>query len=654
MSKARILHAVIILQWFLPGSSALPYELDGTTVFEGHLLKGIVNISITYLKNYSPLAIATADTWCNETLHNKLAEALLREIQGTGIWPVLVFGNDRPVSLTGNNATKPGSVILLLNDGDTSNEGLLIQRMLKTLSTNPSWNPRARFVIVSTAVPSSTFGQYTMVRSAVNHSSLLNIVDAIFITPEPIQSSRFPETSFRPPAMEVLTCFPYGPNRSCNDNVDVTLLDRWEEEEEEEVDRRGARFRNNANLFPSKTITNLRGCDVTMKYLQWAPLVMSSDRNTFPEIFDEGLEVRIMKTVAETTNFTLDLLPAEKHVKVDGYFGAQWLHTEVLSSSDATRPHFTGAFTWFVPSEREIPRWQSLIKIFNPTFWSLVLLLYILGSVTFWALANTPTSGEETAAFSDVILIFIHALSMILSASVYKKPKRTQSQMFFLLWSFYCLQINIAYQSSLIGFLTNPGYLPRINNLDGLLESGIELGIQSGLETYFNDTSDPRNKRILKSYIKCDSKNIDVCLSRMAYKRNLAVAGGRIGIEFSAYTKYIKNGKPLYVPFRDNIQQGHMVVYLRMNSVLLQRIDSIVLRLQNSGLIDKWVHDLRRKFGKHFDYAPISDGFCVLTLTHLEGPFYLLSLGLLTSLTTCFLEIIHHIRATNYKNKLAI
>jgi hypothetical protein len=194
----------------------------------------------------------------------------------------------------------------------------------------------------------------------------------------------------------------------------------------------------------------------------------------------------------------------------------------------------------------------------------------------------------------------------------------------------------------LIGFLTNPGHLPRINDLDGLLESGIELGIQSGVKYYFNDTSDPRNKRILKSHTNCDFKTSLVCLDRMAYKGDLAVAGGRNGLEFLSYIKYLKNGKPLYVPLKDNIQQGHMVIYLRKGNILLKRIDSIVLRLQNAGLIDKWVNDIRRTFGKHFGNVPINDDFSVLTMSHLEGAFSLLLFRMLLSVMTWFLEIIHH------------
>jgi hypothetical protein len=438
-------------------------------------------------------------------------------------------------------------------------------------------------------------------------------------------------------AVDVFTRFPFGSKNIGNNNLDVTFLDRWVET----VEGGGGTFRNNANLFPSKSVTDLSGRNVTMAYGLWPPLVMSSDSNASATP-DEGLEIRIMKTVAETTNFTLVLRRPKDRVKVDGYFGAQWLNTDLLLPVECTWPHFTGAFAWFVPIERDIPRWQSLVKIFNPSFWLLVFFVYVLGSLAFWALASYQRADRETASFRNVVLIFMNSFSILLSHSVYRKPKRAQSQAFFLLWSFYCLQINNAYQSSLIGFLTNPGHLPRINDVDGLLESGIKLGVHTGLTYHFNDTSDPRNKRILKSHIDCDVQTSHVCLDRMAYRGDLAVAGGKNGLEFLSYTKYMKNGKPLYVPLKDNIQQGHMVIYLKRGSILLKRIDSIVLRLQNAGLIDRWFNDIWRKFGKHFNDASVNDGFCVLTMSHLEGAFSLLLFGMLLSIMTLCLELIHH------------
>jgi hypothetical protein len=639
---------MILLEWFVPGTCVLLHPPGDTTVFERHLLKGIVNISVTYFTNSRPLIILTADAWCNNTLQNRLGDSVFRDIHAVTIWPLLTFSTNCCAPVTGKTAAKHDAVILLLNEDNTSYEDIVLQRMLRKLVTCSFWNPRARYVIASTAVPTSTHGQHAVAVSILNHFYALSILNAIFLIQEPVQRNNS-EISSEPLAIDIFTLPQHGPQKSGNRILDVAFLDRWVSEE----GRTGSGFRNNVSLFRSQPITDMRGSNVTMAYFVWPPLVMSSDMtgSAISKLCNEGLELRLLKTVAEHTNVTFDFRKKKFNVKAHGYFGAQWLETERLDSFDATWTHFTGAVTWFVPRERAIPRWQSLIKIFNPGFWLLVFFIYVLGSLTFWVLGNTQSRDKETASFRHVILIFMNTLSMALSESVYKKPKRIRSQIFFLLWSLYCFEVNNAYQSSLIGFLTNPGHLPRINDIDSLLESGVELGIQSGIQSDLKDASDPRNKRILKSYITCSGINLDKCLKRMAYEGDLAVAGGRIGLEFLAHTKYMKNGKPLYVPFKDNIQQGHMVIYLKKGSILLERINSIVLRLQNAGIIDKWVNDIRRKFAKHFDDALFEDGFCVLTLGHLEGAFYLLLLGMFVSVTIWLLEIIHHFFGQRFRKE---
>ena len=639
MIQARILHWMILLGLFLPGSSGLLQAPGDTTFFERHLLEGTVNISATYFTSSSPLVILTAGAWRNSTLQNKLGDSLFRDIHAVTNWPVLTFGSNSCAPTTGNTIGKYGAVIFLLNEEDASYEKDILLSMLDTLSMCSFWNPRARYIVVSTTAPVSRHGQHAIVVSILKHFSTSDILNVILLIQEPVQRNNS-EISSEPPAIDIFTLSQHTPARTLSEVLDFTFVDRWVSEEGGTC----VGFRNNTILFRSQPITDMRGRNVAMTYIEWHPLVISSDRNhsAMSKRYIDGIEIRLMKTVAEHTNFTIEFRRLKRFITGQGYFGAQWFETDRLIDSDATWTHFTGAVTWFVPRERPIPRWQSLIKIFNPSFWLVVFLAYVLGSLIFWVLGNTHPGEKETASFRDIILVFMNALGMMVSESVPKKPKHIRSQIFFFLWFLHCMQINNAYQSSLVGFLTNPGFLPRINDIDNLLESGLELGIQNGSQRYFSDASDPRNKRILKSYIECNDDNYDMCLERMAYEGDLAVAGGRVGLEFLAHTKYRKDGKPLYVPFKDSIQQGHMVIYLRKGNILLERINSIVLRLQNAGIINKWVKDIRRKFGKHFNNALLEDEFCVLTLEHLQGAFYLLLLGMLFSITVWFLEIIHH------------
>jgi hypothetical protein len=648
MIPVRILLWLILLEQILPGTCVFQYVPRDTTAFEGHLLKAIVNISLTYFTNDSPLLILTSDAWYKKTLQNKLGDSVFREIHAVTSWPVLTLGTNSNARVGGNTAEKHGAAIFLLNGEDFNYEIFILQNMLMTLGNFSLWNPRAFYFIASTFVPHTAHSQHTVADFILKKFADSNIFKVILLIQEPVQINNS-EIRFKPFSIDIFTLSLHGPEKKYSKFFKVTFLDRWVSGEE----RTRAGFRNNAKLFRSKPVTDLQGLNITVHYSAWAPLVMSSETNdsTRSTPCDEGLEVRIMKTVAEKTNFSFDFQVAKKNIAWQATFGAQWMQTNLLAHVDATWTHFTGALTWFVPREREIPSWQSLIKIFNPSCWLLVFLSYLLGSIIFWVLGNTQSRDKETASFRSITLIFMNTLGMILSESVYNKPRHTRSQIFFFLWCFYCMQVNTAYQSSLIGFLTNPGHLSRIYDVDSLLESGLELGIQNGSQHLFGDASDPRNKRVLKALIECDEQNIDMCLNRMAYDGDLAVAAGRVGLEFLAHTKYMKNGKPLFVPFKDNIKHGYMVVYLKKGSILLERINSIVLRLQNAGIIDKWVNDIRRKFGKHFDNASFEDGVCVLTVAHLQGAFYLLLFGVIVSVTIWLLEIMHHLLGRSCRKK---
>ena len=98
----------------------------------------------------------------------------------------------------------------------------------------------------------------------------------------------------------------------------------------------------------------------------------------------------------------------------------------------------------------------------------------------------------------------LDTLRSILGAAIYFNPQGYLSAFFFVLWLFYCLQINTAYQSSLMGFLTNPGNLPAVTTLEELDNSGLDLYILEG--TRHNYENFDVMERILKKKIKTVSK----------------------------------------------------------------------------------------------------------------------------------------------------
>ena len=64
------------------------------------------------------------------------------------------------------------------------------------------------------------------------------------------------------------------------------------------------------------------------------------------------------------------------------------------------------------------------------------------------------------------------------------------------------------------------------------------------------------------------------------------------------------------------------------------------MRLQNAGLVDRWVDEITLKYGTYFDEELSGKAFYVLTMSHVQGAFYLLLLGHVLSIVFFFAETV--------------
>ncbi|KAJ9584516.1 hypothetical protein L9F63_021126 [Diploptera punctata] len=390
-------------------------------------------------------------------------------------------------------------------------------------------------------------------------------------------------------------------------------------------------------------IQAINKCQVTFFTHQRQPLTIRSNADALDY---EGLEIRILQTVSKLINFKIVYL--ESLNESESFFGSKWINRERISSYDTTWTHYKDAIAWFVPREREVPRWKSIIKVFVPIIWTFLVLSYVTTSLTFWLIGNCCREHrKEHKCYSGIVGILMNTLRILLSSSVYVQPRAGIAQIFFIIWVIFCLIISSAYQSFLIGYLTNPGYLPSIQNTKDLLDSGINIGIfKRNIVLSLEKLPNPEIEQVLSSYSLCDSDNMTHCLDRMSYVNDFALLGGRVGFEFKAYVNYTHNGKTLFVPFHENLVEGHLSFFFQKGHLLLERFSVTIMRLQSAGMIDRWVVEIRLKYGKWFNKDLDEKDFNVLSMSHVQGAFYLLLIGIILSTVSFLLEVL-----TSYCNK---
>jgi hypothetical protein len=136
-------------------------------------------------------------------------------------------------------------------------------------------------------------------------------------------------------------------------------------------------------------------------------------------------------------------------------------------------------------------------------------------------------------------------------------------------------------------------------------------------------------------------------LKRIVSTKDFAVCGGGLHILYLSYQKkFSSSGAPKFVPFKDTVVPYFPSMFFRPGSPLLAGFDRIIGRIVHSGMVTKMWEDIKRRDignpaayeeeGKHDDRS----GNVVLTVTHLEGAFILLLLGLTFSLIVFIIELL--------------
>ncbi|PSN52467.1 hypothetical protein C0J52_15003 [Blattella germanica] len=160
-------------------------------------------------------------------------------------------------------------------------------------------------------------------------------------------------------------------------------------------------------------------------------------------------------------------------------------------------------YTWYVPSGEKAEPWRSLFKAFTLKMWILVIITSVFGNLFLWFLQKTRFILNIAIPKSTKDFLYIAIIGIDLNNT----NQGPGYACFLVLWLFYSLLINAAYQSTLFELMVDPGEYPPIETFDELKESG--LSRKSGIFVIGKE----------------DEYNIcgDTCFADLARNRNFSV-----------------------------------------------------------------------------------------------------------------------------------
>ncbi|XP_064096267.1 uncharacterized protein LOC135208055 [Macrobrachium nipponense] len=204
----------------------------------------------------------------------------------------------------------------------------------------------------------------------------------------------------------------------------------------------------------------------------------------------------------------------------------------------------------------------------------------------------------------------------------------------------FSILITMAYRSSLIAHLSVPEKSPTIDTLEQLLQAdrytwGMEETYGIGWE-WFKESTIPTVQKVNEQILPLTPKEH---LTRVL-KGHHAFLTWKYYIKaiiLSSYTDS-RGYTPLHTGQAEYINYGGYGWGFRKGAPFRRRIDKVKLRLIESGLINYWIDDLiltssrkaRKNNLKKWTLPQVEEGNggeVVLSLLHLQGTFYVLSLG---------------------------
>jgi hypothetical protein len=572
---------------------------------------------------------------------------LLHKLHHTMKWKILIVSpgegshkHKTPLQEIYNK--NKGYIIWLSKDAD------VLSMRLKVLTSYPNaWNSRAYFIIIVDEILPDPRQRARQIFKELLNFKVFNVIVLI-----PSRGG--------PRALDVYTWFPYQlPSGQCGEIKGTVILDQWI------MEGRG-RFLRNVYLFPPKIPRNLRGCNITAAIVPLEPFIMSLNKDKGDgnmDTYDEGSDIRLFLFVAEVMNVsvafrfpmnTKEIWPFKLEngswtgvlgdlidKKADIAFCGFTMNLDKSVSFDATYVYDFSGLVWIVPCAEPFLHWKSIIRVFSAQTWSLLFVFLTISAIFMYSLSNCQKNiVTDVGAYRSLSDCFYNVWAVFLGMSVTRMPLTDHLKVYFVMFLWYCLAINIVFQALVTSYILQPEYQTQIASVKDILSSGIEYGFYPDLSMFFPESSDWRFKKILSNRIPCYG---DTCIRRAIEKNDFATITDSIYAEYMrTYVSYNKN---VLCSFKQAYMTKMLAMFLQKGSFLTENVKRLVGIAVEAGLHDLWKKNILYTLkvrAQFFVRMKLMEDYRVLLLTHLQGSFYLLQLGYGLSFITFLGELLYH------------
>ncbi|PSN39867.1 Ionotropic receptor 585 [Blattella germanica] len=607
-----------------------------------HMSSAVMYIGENYFPISQPLAVSFPHLreFQDPGKKEEGEEIFIGNLHVMGLWPIIVFGDQRKFYYDFTNSGLIGSYIFIVRglcDNLQSTVELFNKRIFELLVHSwRSWNPKAVFLVCITS-------NCDVQRQKLLARYFLSILWSVRVGKAMIL---FEVNAYA--KWTVYFWYPYTTAMTCSPDDDLRMCDLEKEENKMK------------SCFPlvSSYGRNYQGCPLKIIPRISEPFVSlpkNAYNNSTTIFYDDGWEIKLIQIISKQLNMTeiylrtpeqflttnlgavLPLLGGMVDIAL-GSVDAQ----QVVPTIETTASYLTVKEGWYTPCARKMPRWSSFFRTLSGVVWFIVSLS--LFAATFIAVYIARREEIELTSYKKYGTTFIYIWVIILGESVPAIPHSTPLRLFFLAWVLYSFVLNTVFQSSLTAFLVDPGYELPIRTVEELVKSGTKYGFFPGRDPLFNDSSDILSAIILKNRIPCADP--DLCLEWASSYGNITTLHFELYVQHKYWdTSFVdENDKPKLCELYDgtvyNIRIGMLMT---KRSPMLDHVNYVLNMVIEAGIFIQWkksFFDMVRIKARGKSQKSLVDSYFAMTVTHFQSAFYISLLGYSLAFLTLMIELI--------------
>ncbi|XP_042883436.1 glutamate receptor ionotropic, delta-1-like [Penaeus japonicus] len=420
----------------------------------------------------------------------------------------------------------------------------------------------------------------------------------------------------------------------------VFLVDTW----------RDGRFLKGRNLFPEK-LDDLQGFPLRIATFEHPPsVVYRHDDNDPQKVLDRlGVDMQIVQTLARARNFSLEFTEVSQdelwghelpngtwvglvgevfYEKVDIGACNMFLELHRWQQVDYSVPYNFERGCFVAPAPKPMVNWQAPLLPFSGYTWvSIGVALAICGGLLYAVVALS--SQAEFPEFRSVVHDYLYIMAAFTMRSPHVRPSQPPVRVYVGFVWLFCLIVATAYSANLVAFLSSNQMSAPIDTLKQLSESSLRIGGVAFWKTQFSASIDP----VVRDFSNVLESDVDLSsLFDRVEDGEFALIENKQYLELQAGARFTYGSRTTIRIIPECLLPYSIGLAFQKNSPLKRNFDGVILRLFESGVLQKWKEEVVTFYRRQYLSKKLDDEFTntrgrPLELTQLQGVFYVLGLG---------------------------